>query len=917
MTKRMKIRLAAKNWILSILLLSFQGVIHAQTNQVLISEFMAVNDNSLVDEDGDHSDWIELYNQGEESVSLNGWYLTDKSDNLTKWKFPAVTLGADSYLLVFASEKKRDDPGSELHTNFKLSGSGEFLALVESDGSTISYSFGEIFPAQRADVSYGIYLGQHVYFDQPTPGAANILTNQVLAPQFSMKRGFYDTPFSVSLSVPDNSLQIYYTTNGSRPTKTTGTLYSTPIQVTTTTPLSAVAVNAEGVYSEIISNTYLFIKDIVQQPNNPDGYPSEWSPLKFSSGYAPADYEMDPEVCNSSEYKDLMDDALKAVPVLSIVTDSKYLFSRDIDEVNGGIYIYTGNTGVSSVGLNWERPASVEYFDPNNNKEFQLNCGLRLHGGNSRVPENSQKHSFRLSFRSMYGPSKLNFRLYDDPLATNEFNSLVLRAGYNYSWMKNDPNQRAKAQLIQDAFGKYTQLAMGDVSAHERFVHLYINGLYWGLYDLSEKITNDFMESYLGGNEDDYDVVKDHYGLVDGNYIAWDKLKSMTSAGLSGNENYQKVQGNNPDGTPNQSYDKLLDVDNLINYMLYNIYIGNQDWDGNNWLAARNRVTNESGFKFFCWDAETSMADVNYNNVDINNEDNPSWIYQRLRGNKDFKMKFADRIQSCFFNGGVLSPEACAERYIKLADEIDIAIIAESARWGDYRKDVFPSDNSRILYTRNDHWLVRKQALLDNYFPYRSDIVVQQFRNYGMFPDIEAPIFSNYGGDFNQAVELEMSTNSSGDIYYTLDNSDPREAITGVVSSQAHTYQDVLQLSSNGTVKARVKFGNEWSALTEASFNFGDPTFANDQAVFAKVETGSFPNPFKNYTNFFYSLPEAGNVEISIVNLNGQLIDHLEVGLQTQGYHEVGWYPESNVKGLFVYRMKINDQFYVGKIIRN
>lgn len=904
-------------WAILLFVIGFHGMARAQSNKILISEFMAINDNSIADEDGDHSDWLELYNPGEESVNLDGWYLTDKSDNLTKWKIPAVTLDADAYLIVFASEKKRDNPASELHTNFKLSGSGEFLALVESDGTTISYSYGDQFPAQRADVSYGIYLGQQVYFEQPTPGAPNVLSNQVLSPQFSVGRGFYDTPFSVSLSTPDPSLQIYYTTNGSRPSATTGTLYSGPIQINTTTPLSAVAVSGDGVLSEIITNTYLFISGILKQPNDPEGYPSEWSPMTYSAGNAPADYEMDPEVTESAEYKDLMSDALKSVPTLAIVTDIKYLFSHEKNATDGGIYIYTGKSGAGSLGLDWERPTSVEYFDPNTNKEFQLNCGLRLHGGNSRVPENSQKHSFRLSFRSMYGPSKLNFNFYDDQTATNEFNSLVLRSGYNYSWVKNSATQRENAQLLQDAFAKYTQLALGDPSAHERFVHLYINGLYWGIYDVSEKITNDFMESYLGGEEDDFDVVKDHNGIVDGNFDAWNKLKNLAQSGLSGNTNYQKVQGNNPDGSVNPSFDKLLDVSNLINYLLFNMYVGNEDWDHNNWLAARNRMTNEAGFRFFSWDAETSMVDVNYNIVDENNAGNPSWLYQNLRGNKDFKMLFADRIQKYFFNGGALSAEACADRYIKLADEIDMAIIAESARWGDYRKDVMPSDATRVLYTRNDYWLVRKNDLLDNYFPYRSDIVVQQFRDYGMFPDIDAPIFSNYGGDFNQPVNLEMSSNSGGTIYYTLDNSDPREAITGSTAAQALSYQNEIQLSANRVVKARVKVGDEWSALTEASFNFDNATLVIDQPETAQIETGCYPNPCKSYTNIFYTLPQAGEVQISIVNMNGQFIDRLETQYQDVGYHEVTWMPSSDLKGIFIYRIKVDGQFFMGKIIKS
>jgi len=905
------------------LILSIAGIfssipknLPAESRQILITEFMALNSKTLADEDGDASDWIELYNPGDTSVNLSGWFLTDKADNLAKWEIPDITLGAGKYLLVFASEKKRSDPSKNLHTNFKLSGSGEFLAIVEPDGTTISCSFGEMFPAQQEDVSYGLYLGQLVYFNRPTPGSENILEGQALAPQFSQTRGFYDAPFDVSLTIPGGGAEIYYTTDGARPTKESGTLYQNPVHIQTTTPLSAVSINLSNIPSEVITHTYFFIDSIVKQPDNPKGYPSEWSPFKFSSGNAPADYEMDPEVCNNSSYKDLMDDALKSIPSLSIVTDIGYLFSQLRDGEKGGIYIYTGNTGVGSLGGEWERPVSAEYFDPQTKKQFQINCGLRLHGGNSRIPENSQKHSFRLSFRSLYGPSKLNFNLFDESTAVSEYNSLVIRAGYNYSWVKNAADQRLNAQYLQDPFAKNSQLDMGHFSAHERFVHLYLNGLYWGLYNLSEKLTNDFMESYMGGQEDDFDVVKDHSGIVDGNLTAWTKLISQANGGLSSNEAYRKIQGENPDGSINLSYANLLDIENLIDFMQLNMYIGNEDWDHNNWIAARNRVTNDAGFRFFSWDAETSMVDVNYNNTNENNAGNPSAIYNKLSSNNDFKILFADHVQKNFFNGGPLTPEAAIARYTNLADEINLAIIAESARWGDYRKDAHASDNTRILYTRNEHWLPKKQKLLSDYFPYRSAVVVQQFREIGLFPNINAPVFSHNGGDMVSAIDLGMSTNY-GDIYYTTDGSDPRTQVTGNIVPQAKRYEGAVRLEADVTVRARAKSGDEWSAITEAEFRFDPNTFSGKNQESAGMDFGNYPNPFSQSTTIFYTLPENGDVQIAIIGIDGKLIQTLFEGYQPQGIYRLKWEPGTTRRGIFLCRIRFKNQDYFGKLVRN
>ncbi len=122
----------------------------------VISEFMASNKKGIVDEDGDHSDWVEIYNPDNTPVSLENWSLTDAAGNLRKWVFPAVTIPAKGYLVVWASSKNRRVPGANLHTNFALSAGGEYLGLVKPDGVTKAAEFAPAFPAQYEDVSYGI-----------------------------------------------------------------------------------------------------------------------------------------------------------------------------------------------------------------------------------------------------------------------------------------------------------------------------------------------------------------------------------------------------------------------------------------------------------------------------------------------------------------------------------------------------------------------------------------------------------------------------------------------------------------------------------------------------------------------------------------------------------------------------------------
>lgn len=778
----------------------------AQSQDVYISEFMAINNSILADEDNEFPDWIEIHNRGSESQSLLNWSLTDKPDNLTKWQFPDISLAPGAYLIVFASEKKRTDVNGNLHTNFKLSGSGEYLALVADDGSTIIQDFGDKYPVQQQDVSYGLIGDEFKFMSTPTPGQSNQDDGIITPPTFSHNRGFFESSFSLEIS-SSNSETIYYTLDGSVPLPGKSSVYSSPIELDQTSVVSAIAWNAESEeQSHVVTQTYIF-KDILDQPNNPAGYPSVWG-QEF-----PGDYEMDSEIC-TTENKENVWNALKSLPAVSLVLDVDHLFldSEDINEA--GIYL-NSTQGADE----WERPVSIEYFDLEEQLDFQYNAGLRIHGGNSRKPGNSPKHGFRVSFRSQYGPSKLNFNMFDEKSADNEFNSLVLRAGYNYSWTKNNPTQCEETDYIRDPFTKKTQMDMDRLAAHRKFVHVYLNGMYWGVYDMTEKITNDFAESYLGGREEDYDVVKDHNAVTDGDRVAWDSLLVAIDNGVETNEKYFKIQGKNEDGSDNPELPNLLDVRNLADYMLINFYIGNGDWDRNNWLALRNKVTNEHGFKFLCWDAETSMNELEKDITDIHNDGNPSGIFQALLKNDEFKLYFADRIHKHFFNNGDLTTAETIVRYSEIADELESALLAESARWGDYRRDVDGGSNYD-LYTV-EHWKTQVDYTLNTYLPQRSDIVLQQLRAAGYYSGLEAPEFDTHGGDFTEPISVTLSA-SDGDIYFTTDDSDPR-TIGGGLSESATLYSEVLNLNEDVTIRARAYIPGQWSPLTKASFDFPKP----------------------------------------------------------------------------------------------
>jgi len=239
-------RLSLQASLLLLLTPAFSGVAHGQGtgDHPFISEIVAVGNGSLLDEDGETPDWLEIYNPTGGVINLAGYHLSDDSTDPTKWTFPDHQIQAGSYLVVFASDKNRANAGSEFHTNFKLTGSGEYLALIGPDGATIASEFAPAFPAQAAGFSYGVEGlapdGTRGYFDPPSPGAQNgtLLSAPLVAPIITPACATFTSQVEVTIVPAFAGGQIRYTTNGSQPTSSSP-LYGGPLILTSTTHLRA------------------------------------------------------------------------------------------------------------------------------------------------------------------------------------------------------------------------------------------------------------------------------------------------------------------------------------------------------------------------------------------------------------------------------------------------------------------------------------------------------------------------------------------------------------------------------------------------------------------------------------------------------------------------------------------------------
>lgn len=680
-----------------------------------------------------------------------------------------------------------------------------------------------------------ILTSSNVFLYSATPGTDNATGwyyEEVDDTTFSVDRGFFEAPFSLSITSGTPDAVIYYSFNADEPGPGKGNLYTGPITITNTTVVRARAFKTNWKPTDVDTHTYIFITDVIRQtPNWPQ---NRVPPLYFPStwGANAVDYGMDPDIVNrhtEAEWKE----AFTQIPTMSVVTEMPNLF-----DAATGIY-----ANAQGHGEDWERPASLELIDPNNApvSRFQENCGLRIRGGFSRNPQ-FVKHSLRVFFRREYGAGRLQYPLFEEEGA-QEFETFDLRTSQNYSWPReSDYNTGRQDTMVREVFCRETLGAMGQPYRRSRYYHLYINGHYWGLYETDERPEASFGETYMGGDKENFDVVKcGNRGTTpnfateatDGTLMAFSNLWTMTVSMETdtSNSNYFRIIGRNPDGTRNPSLPVMIDVDNLIDYMMIIFYSGDGDATlssflgnnmPNNWFGMRDRTNPDVGFRFFNSDCEHTMGVGSRSPIDADRTGpwggsnrtnflfaNPQWMHEELMRNAEYKMRFADHVQRHCFYDGALTPMAGTNRFLRKAVQITKAIRAYSARWGDVSYSPF--------YQESD-WKAAIDGVVTNWFPVRTAILINQLRIDGLFPSNAAPEFSQRGGQVPAGFSLEMlHTNSTGAIFYTTDGSDPR-AVGGAISSTAQSYSGLIPITGPTLVRARVLAGSTWSALIEHVF---------------------------------------------------------------------------------------------------
>lgn len=530
---------------------------------------------------------------------------------------------------------------------------------------------------------------------------------------------------------------IHYTLDGSVPTKSSK-LLKAGLSISSTTIIRIAEEIDDSTLSPVVTYSYIFPSSVLTQSNTPEGYPTTWGKFTTISGTAPAYYAMDSQMV--SEYSSHIVNAFSELPIASIVTDKDYFFSHEVDDERGGIYIYTGDPMGSGIGRGWERAISFELFGGRQRYDLTVDCGIKIHGGHGRLPEKNPKHAFRLVFKPQYGPKKLKYPVFGEDYGAVKFNDLVLRTFFGNAWTHWLEDNRQRAQYLRDFWARAIQERMGYPVSKGQPIHLFINGMYWGIYNLCERITADWCSAHFGGDESLYDVLKvdetngERVTPVDGTLDAWNRMLDLTGKVNDNNDDaYFALQGLDPEGNPDPSLEPLLEMQAFADYMLINYYAGNTDWDSHNWFAYRNREYPEHGFQFVCWDSELIFGSVNEDVTGTDNADKPTHILRRLMRNHNFRDLFNHRAHVLLTNGGMLTPDYVVSIWDSLYNGIRESLYAETTRWGDYRRDIHPYQSKGHRYRIETYYMNERNRLLNEYFPYRTDKVIAQLRNRGWY----------------------------------------------------------------------------------------------------------------------------------------------------------------------------------------
>lgn len=607
-------------YVLVVLLFSFS----TSYSQVIISEFLASNTQTNYDPYfTEFADWIEIYNAGPNPVNLFGYYLTDDFDVPTKFKISYnAWIPAGGYWLCWANGR-----GFGNNANFKLSSDMEEVGLADMSGNLIDSI---AYPPQHTDISFGRFpenMEEWGFYYNPTPKAENdniLLPELIFAecPVYSIQGGVYPNPVEVSLAVLSLNAEIRFTIDGTIPNENSN-LYSSPITTTDTVSIIRARVFENGFApGKIISNTY---------------------------------------ICNRTH----------DLPIICVTTDPANLWNDTI-----GIYC-VGTNGVSGYGgvtanywrPDWERPANVEMYETNGEKVISQIAGMAINGAR----RNMGQKSLRLFARDKYGSGFFDHTIF--PNRENSlFTSLVLRNGglpdFSHSMIRDGLGQ---SLIIDEMTINYQSF---------RQAVLYLNGAYWGIYNIREKQNEDYLAVNDGIDPNNVNMLEGPNGwIIEGSNEDYLLLQDFIDTNdLNEPANYVFVESK-------------IDIDNYIDYQTAEIFQGNYDWPLMN-IKYWNENNLNGKWKWLLFDLDACFGlwgSYDYSFIEhATAEDGPGWpnppgstlFFRNMLSSQQFHDRFIQRYAAHI--NTTFRPERIHLITDSLKTNIESEMPDHIIRWKDY-----------------------------------------------------------------------------------------------------------------------------------------------------------------------------------------------------------------------------------------
>ena len=588
--------------ILFILILFFyssssKDVLSQNNIEVIINEICTNNQNIIEDKYGNYSSWIELYNKGESAKDISGFGLSNEEYIPLKWTFPKNTIiDSKKYLIIFISDKK--SLLEELHTNFELNPKGDLIILSSPKGELIEKI--EI-PKLKKDISYGRTSHNTFLETNPTPGRKNEIIVQ--EPIFSEKSGFFENEFFLTLSSPEEEVEIYYTLDSSNPqNSSTAQIYKKPIKIYDRS-------SEPNFYAEIgdDENSPLFIgsmggykkpKYLIDKAMVVRAYSKN---KEGKSNIVQHTYFV--TTGNLYNYKDFT--------VVSLVTNPENLFDPEKGiYVVGKDYIEKKNSldegdfrrtwelmyasNFYKEGDEWEKETNIAIFE-NGKISLQQNVGIKIRGFSTRMQAGK---SFNVYAKKRFGKSSIDYTLFSDNFDVNkklikEYKSIALRNVFSEERIKDEFANKL-------LYGREFQ----SISKTRKCI-LFLNGEYWGFYIMLEK----FSESYISSH---FDVPKNGVTLIKEGELSNGEESELELYNNFFNEYSKK------DLTEEQNYQEVknfVDIDSLIEHFVIGVYIGTWDWPGHNdgvWRYNGEKIENnlysDGRWRYISFDFDYSMG---------------------------------------------------------------------------------------------------------------------------------------------------------------------------------------------------------------------------------------------------------------------------------------------------------------------